>query len=339
MTQERVKELALLAQDIRITGLKMVQGSRSGHLGGAFSMAELMAVLYFDKMNVRPEQPDWAERDRFVLSKGHCTVALYPTLAMRGFFPAERLQEFRKIDGHLSGHAEMCYVPGVDMSTGSLGQGFSAAVGMALGAKLSGYSNTVYAVMGDGEIQEGQFWEACMYAGAHKLGNLIGIVDSNKIQLDGRVSEVLDTGDLQAKFEAFGFFVQSIDGHDVAAISDAIDRAKAETGRASMIIANTVKGKGVSFMENTCKWHGRVRRTRNLLRLSKNCISAKRNWRAESWRKKLQPDMRTAKRWPRSAAIRKSLRWTRTYRAARCRACSHRSTRSAFSIWVSQRPI
>mgnify|MGYP003231072200 CR=1 FL=1 len=242
MTQERVKELALLAQDIRITGLKMVQGSRSGHLGGAFSMAELMAVLYFDKMNVRPEQPDWAERDRFVLSKGHCTVALYPTLAMRGFFPAERLQEFRKIDGHLSGHAEMRYVPGVDMSTGSLGQGFSAAVGMALGAKLSGYSNTVYAVMGDGEIQEGQFWEACMYAGAHKLGNLIGIVDSNKIQLDGRVSEVLDTGD----------------GHDVAAISDAIDRAKAETGRASMIIANTVKGKGVSFMENTCKWHGRV---------------------------------------------------------------------------------
>ena len=144
------------------------------------------------------------------------------------------------------------------VSTGSLGQGFSAAVGMALGAKLSGYSNTVYAVMGDGEIQEGQFWEACMYAGAHKLGNLIGIVDSNKIQLDGRVSEVLDTGDLQAKFEAFGFFVQSIDGHDVAAISDAIDRAKAETGRASMIIANTVKGKGVSFMENTCKWHGRV---------------------------------------------------------------------------------
>lgn len=258
MTQERVKELALLAQDIRITGLKMVQGSRSGHLGGAFSMAELMAVLYFDKMNVRPEQPDWAERDRFVLSKGHCTVALYPTLAMCGFFPAERLQEFRKIDGHLSGHAEMRYVPGVDMSTGSLGQGFSAAVGMALGAKLSGYSNTVYAVMGDGEIQEGQFWEACMYAGAHKLGNLIGIVDSNKIQLDGRVSEVLDTGDLQAKFEAFGFFVQSIDGHDVAAISDAIDRAKAETGRASMIIANTVKGKGVSFMENTCKWHGRV---------------------------------------------------------------------------------
>ena len=243
MTQERVKELALLAQDIRITGLKMVQGIRSGHLGGAFSMAELMAVLYFDKMNVRPEQPDWAERDRFVLSKGHCTVALYPTLAMRGFFPAERLQEFRKIDGHLSGHAEMRYVPGVDMSTGSLGQGFSAAVGMALGAKLSGYSNTVYAVMGDGEIQEGQFWEACMYAGAHKLGNLIGIVDSNKIQLDGRVSEVLDTGDLQAKFEAFGFFVQSIDGHDVAAISDAIDRAKAETGRASMIIANTVKGK------------------------------------------------------------------------------------------------
>lgn len=258
MTEDRKKELLLLAQDIRITGLKMVKNSQSGHLGGAFSIAELMAVLYFDKMNLRPEQPDWVERDRLVLSKGHCTVALYPTLALRGFFPLERLDEFRKIDGHLSGHAEMRYVPGVDMSTGSLGQGFSAALGMAMGAALTGLPSTVYAIMGDGEIQEGQFWEACMYAGAHRVSNLIGIVDSNKIQLDGRVSEVLDTGDLEAKFKDFGFFVQSVDGHNVAAVSDALDRAKGEKKRASMIIANTVKGKGVSFMENTNKWHGRV---------------------------------------------------------------------------------
>ena len=170
----------------------------------------------------------------------------------------ERLDTFRRIDGHLSGHAEMRYVPGVDMSTGSLGQGFSAAVGMAVGAKLSGKELSVYAVMGDGEIQEGQIWEGCMYAGAHKLDNLIGIIDSNKVQLDGTVQEVLDTGDLKLKFESFGFFVQSIDGHDVEAIVEAIDRAKAEKGSPSMIIANTVKGKGISFMEGKSTWHGKT---------------------------------------------------------------------------------
>ena len=182
-------------------------------------------------MNIRPGQPDWEDRDRFVLSKGHCTVSLYPTLALRGYFDVSLLDTFRRADGHLSGHAEMRHVPGVDMSTGSLGQGFSAAVGMALGAKLAGKALTVYAVLGDGEIQEGQIWEACMYAGAHGLDNLIAIVDSNKVQLDGTVREVLDTGDLQAKFESFGFFTQSIDGHDVEAISDAVDRAKAQKGR------------------------------------------------------------------------------------------------------------
>ena len=258
MTEKRQKELALLAQELRINGLHMVETAHSGHIGGAFSMAELITVLYFEKMNIRPEEPDWPYRDRFVLSKGHCTVALYPTLAMRGFFPMERLAAFRKIDGHLSGHAEMRCVPGVDMSTGSLGQGFSTAVGMALGARLSGKQFSVYAVMGDGEIQEGQIWEACMYAGAHKLDNLIGIVDSNKVQLDGAVKDILDTGDLKAKFESFGFFTQSIDGHDVKAISDAVDCAKAQTGRPSMIIANTVKGKGVSFMEGKNEWHGKT---------------------------------------------------------------------------------
>ena len=258
MNAEKKKLLQKRAMEIRITGLKMVEKAHSGHIGGAFSMSELMAVLYFDKMNIRPEDPKWEDRDRFVLSKGHCTVALYPTLALRGYFDVALLDTFRRIDGHLSGHAEMKYVPGVDMSTGSLGQGFSAAVGMAQGAKTQNKDITVYAIMGDGEIQEGQIWEASMYAAAHQLDNLIAIVDSNKVQLDGTVEEILDTGDLKAKWESFGFFVQSIDGHDVEAIADAIERAKAEKGRPAMIIANTVKGKGISFMEGKSEWHGKT---------------------------------------------------------------------------------
>lgn len=258
MDKKRKKELMLKAMEIRLTGLKMVEKAHSGHIGGAFSMSELMAVLYFEKMNIRPEDPKWEDRDRFVLSKGHCTVALYPTLALRGFFDKSVLDTFRKADGHLSGHTEMRYVPGVDMSTGSLGQGFSTAVGMALAAKTAKKDLTVYSILGDGEIQEGQIWEACMYAGANKMDNLIAIVDSNKVQLDGTVKEILDTGDLKTKFESFGFFVQSIDGHDVEEIANAIDRAKAEKGRPSMIIANTVKGKGVSFMEGKCAWHGKT---------------------------------------------------------------------------------
>ena len=258
MDSLKKRQLEKQAQEIRITGLKMVQGAHSGHIGGAFSMSELMSVLYFDKMNIDPKNPKWEDRDRFVLSKGHCTVALYPTLALRGFFDVELLSTFRKIDGHLSGHAEMKYVPGVDMSTGSLGQGFSTAVGMAQGAKSAGKDLTVYAIMGDGEIQEGQIWEACMYASAKKLDNLIAIVDSNKVQLDGTIKEILDTGDLKAKYESFGFFTQSIDGHNVEEIANAIDRAKAEKGRPSMIIANTVKGKGISFMEGKSEWHGKT---------------------------------------------------------------------------------
>lgn len=258
MNIEKKRYLEQTAQKLRIIGLKMVQGAHSGHIGGAFSLSEIMSVLYFDKMNIDPQTPKWEDRDRFVLSKGHCTVALYPTLAYRGFFSQELLATFRKIDGHLSGHAEMKHVPGVDMSTGSLGQGFSVALGMAQGAKMLGKDYSVYAVLGDGEIQEGQIWEACMYAGAKGIDNLIAILDSNKVQLDGTVKEILDTGDLKAKFESFGFFVQSIDGHDVEEIADAIDRAKAEKGRPSMIIANTVKGKGVSFMEGKSAWHGKT---------------------------------------------------------------------------------
>lgn len=258
MDAQRVRELEKKAHELRVTGLKMVRCAHSGHIGGAFSLSEIMAVLYFEKMNIRPEEPKWEDRDRFVLSKGHATVALYPTLALRGFFPVEDLKTFRRIDSYLSGHAEMTQVPGVDMSTGSLGQGLSAAVGMAAAAKQLGKSYYTYAVIGDGELEEGQIWEACMYAGANKLDNLIVIVDSNKVQLDGTVEEVLDTGDLEAKFRSFGFNVFSINGHDVKQISDAIDEAKAAKGRPTAIIANTVKGKGVSFMENTCKWHGKT---------------------------------------------------------------------------------
>ena len=258
MEAARRKELALQAMKIRTVGLEMVQTAHSGHIGGAFSLSEIMSVLYFDKMNIRPEDPKWEDRDRFVMSKGHCTVALYPTLALRGFFDLDLLKTFRKVDGHLSGHVEMKYVPGVDMSTGSLGQGFSTALGMVLAGKVAKKDYYAYAVLGDGEIQEGQIWEACMYAGAHKLDHLIAILDSNKVQLDGTVKQVLDTGDLVAKFESFGFHVQSIDGHDVEAIADAIDCAKATPGKPHMIIANTVKGKCISYMEGRNTWHGKT---------------------------------------------------------------------------------
>ncbi len=258
MTPERTDFLQRKAMEIRVTGLKMVQNAHSGHIGGAFSLSEIMAVLYFEEMNIDPEYPQWEDRDRLVLSKGHATVALYPTLALRGFFPLDRLREFRKIDGELSGHAEMNHVPGVDMSTGSLGQGFSAALGMALGGKLAKKDFFCYAILGDGEIEEGQIWEACMSASNYKLDHLIAILDSNKVQLDGTVKEIMDTGNLVNKFESFGFYVQRIDGHDVLAVANAIERAKENRGCPSMIIADTVKGKGVSFMEGKSAWHGKV---------------------------------------------------------------------------------
>ncbi len=258
MNVQQKRQLEDLAWKIRITGLKMVQKARSGHIGGAFSLSEIMAVLYFDKMNIDPDNPQKEDRDRLVLSKGHATVSLYPTLALRGYFPVDRLDTFRKIDGTLSGHAEMKQVPGVDMSTGSLGQGLSAAVGMAQAAKLLKRECRIYAIVGDGELQEGQIWEALMYAGARRLDNLIVILDCNKVQLDGTVKQILDTGDLQAKFESFGLHTQSIDGHDVDAVGNAVDEAKAVCGKAHMIIANTVKGKGVSFMEGKNQWHGKT---------------------------------------------------------------------------------
>lgn len=258
MDSQKERQLTKIARDLRIMGLSMVKEANSGHIGGAFSLSEIMSVLYFEKMNLKPDQPDWEDRDRFVMSKGHATVALYPALAKRGFFPEELLKTFRKAEGHLSGHVEMNHVPGVDMSTGSLGQGFSAAVGMALAAKRAGKGYRTYAVLGDGEIQEGQIWEACMFSTAQKLDNLVAILDNNAVQLDGRVEEVLDSGSPEAKFKGFGFNVITIDGHDVGQIANALDQAERCKGKPSVVIANTVKGKGVSFMEGQSVWHGKT---------------------------------------------------------------------------------
>ena len=256
MDQTKQKELMLIAAKARRMGLQMVFDADSGHIGGSFSICELLSVLYFDKMQIDPKNPHDPDRDRFVLSKGHCTPAMYPILAMRGYFPVEELKTFRDIDSDLSGHVEMKHVPGVDMSAGSLGQGFSAAVGMALAARIDKKSYRTYAILGDGEIQEGQIWEAAMAAGHYKLDNLVAIVDNNNIQIDGTIEEIMSPYPIDKKFEAFNFHVITVDGHDVAAIASALDEAASVKGKPTCIIAKTVKGKGVSFMENTNEWHG-----------------------------------------------------------------------------------
>ena len=256
MDQAKQKELSLIAAKARRMGLQMVFDADSGHIGGSFSICELLAVLYFDKMHIDPQNPHDPDRDRFVLSKGHCTPAMYPILAMRGYFPVEELKTFRDIDSDLSGHVEMKHVPGVDMSAGSLGQGFSAAVGMALAARIDKKDYRTYAILGDGEIQEGQIWEAAMAAGHYHLDNLVAIIDNNNIQIDGTIEEIMSPYPIDKKFEAFNFHVITVDGHDVAAIAQALDEAAATKGKPTAIIAKTVKGKGVSFMENTCAWHG-----------------------------------------------------------------------------------
>ncbi|HIY09451.1 MAG TPA: transketolase [Firmicutes bacterium] len=256
MDQAKQKELSLIAAKARRMGLQMVFDADSGHIGGSFSICELLAVLYFDKMHIDPQNPHDPDRDRFVLSKGHCTPAMYPILAMRGYFPVEELKTFRDIDSDLSGHVEMKHVPGVDMSAGSLGQGFSAAVGMALAARIDKKDYRTYAILGDGEIQEGQIWEAAMAAGHYHLDNLVAIIDNNNIQIDGTIEEIMSPYPIDKKFEAFNFHVITVDGHDVAAIAQALDEAAATKGKPTAIIAKTVKGKGVSFMENTNEWHG-----------------------------------------------------------------------------------
>ena len=252
------QQLAIKANEARILGLTMVHDAASGHPGGSMSCLDLVTALYFNVMHVDTQNPQDPDRDRFVMSKGHCSPALYPVLALRGFFPVDELHMFRRIDGHMSGHVEMHHVRGVDMSNGSLGQGVSAAVGMALGGKLNHKDYRVYAVMGDGELDEGQGWEAFMSAAKYKLDNLCVIVDVNGLQIDGATKDVMPLEPLDQKFAAFGFHVITINGHDFDQILSAYQQAAATKGQPTVILAKTVKGKGISFMENDAGWHGKA---------------------------------------------------------------------------------
>ena len=252
------KDLAIKAYEARLLAVEAVHRASSGHPGGSLSCMDALTALYFNEMNVDPADPKWEDRDRFVLSKGHCAPALYAVLALRGFFPVEDLQLLRSIKSHLSGHPDMKYVPGVDMSTGSLGQGLSAAVGMALAARFRGNSYRTYAICGDGEIAEGQIWEAVMAAAKWGLDNLCAFIDVNGLQIDGATKDVMPTDPLDKKLEAFNWHVIKIDGHDYAQILAAMAEARAYKGKPTAILLSTVKGKGVSFMENQAGWHGKA---------------------------------------------------------------------------------
>ena len=256
MDPKRITQLSIIANKIRKNALTAVYSAASGHPGGSLSIADLLALLYFEEMNVDPQNPKKADRDRLVLSKGHTAPALYGALALKGFFPEEDMKTFRNISSYLQGHPDMNKVPGIDMSTGSLGQGVSAAGGMALSAKLDGADYRVYSILGDGEIEEGQVWEQAMFAAHYKLDNLTIFVDFNGLQIDGDVTEVMNPTPIDKKFEAFGWNVVVVDGHNIAELADAIDAAKNCKGKPTAIIMNTVKGKNVSFMENNAGWHG-----------------------------------------------------------------------------------
>ena len=256
MEQTKLEKLKLAAKQVRLGVIEAVHAAKSGHPGGSLSIADILTYLYFEEMNIDPKDPKMADRDRFVLSKGHCAPALYSVLANRGYFPVEELTTLRKIHSRLQGHPDMTLTPGVDISSGSLGLGISSAAGMALAAKIDGKNYRVYAAVGDGESEEGQVWEACMFAAHYKLDNLCVVIDWNGLQIDGPVSEVMDPTPHDKKLEAFGFHVISIDGHDFEAIEAAFAEAKTVKGKPTAIIAKTVKGKGVSFMENKVNWHG-----------------------------------------------------------------------------------
>ena len=250
------KELAKVACNIRMGIIEGTFNAKSGHPGGSLSIAEILTYLYFKEMNINPEDPKASDRDRLVLSKGHAAPALYSAMANRGYFPVEELKTLRKVDSRLQGHPSMNYLPGIDISSGSLGQGISAACGMALGAKLKDNAFRVYTILGDGEIEEGQVWEAAMYAAAKKLDNLVAFVDNNNLQIDGTVEEVNSPYPIPEKFAAFGWNVIEIDGHNFDEIEAALENAKNTKGKPTAIVATTVKGKGVSFMENQVNWHG-----------------------------------------------------------------------------------
>ena len=249
-------ELQKTANEVRKSIVTAVHSAKSGHPGGSLSAAEVFTYLYFEELNIDPKDPKKADRDRFVLSKGHTAPGLYAALAERGFFPKEDLTTLRHIGSHLQGHPCMQHTPGLDMSSGSLGQGISATVGMALSAKTFGENYRVYTLLGDGELQEGQVWEASMFASAKKLDNLCVIVDNNNLQIDGTIEEVNSPYPIPEKFEAFGFHTISVDGHDFDQLKAAFDEAKTVKGQPTVIIMKTVKGKGVSFMENNASWHG-----------------------------------------------------------------------------------
>lgn len=251
-----IKELETIAQKVRCHIIEMTGKAGSGHPGGSLSGVEILTVLYFATMSINVANPEWPQRDRFVLSKGHASPLLYSILAEKGFFPVEDLGGFRKLGSPLQGHPDMVKVLGVDMSTGSLGQGLSTAVGMALGHQVDNTDAYVYALLGDGELQEGQNWEAAMAAAHYKLGRLIIFLDYNGLQIDGCITEVMNPEPLAAKWQAFGWHVQEIDGHNMLAIREALTQAKEIIQQPSIIIAQTTKGKGVSYMEDRCEWHG-----------------------------------------------------------------------------------
>ncbi|MDO5448265.1 MAG: transketolase [Clostridia bacterium] len=258
MNAELKAKLQKDATRVRMSVIEGTFNAKSGHPGGSLSVSDLMTYLYMYKLNIDPQNPQWEDRDRFVLSKGHTAPALYGALALRGFFDEEEIKTLRKPGSRLQGHPSMHMTPGVDMSTGSLGQGISVAVGMALGAKIKNKSYRVYTILGDGEIEEGQVWEAAMFAGAKKLDNLVVVVDNNNLQIDGTIEEVNSPYPIDEKFKAFGFNVINIDGHDFDQIDDAFTQAENYKGAPTAIIAKTVKGKGVSFMENQVGWHGKA---------------------------------------------------------------------------------
>lgn len=258
MTADEKKQLLLTACRVRMGIVEATHAAASGHPGGSLSAADVFTWLYFRELRIDPENPQWPDRDRFVLSKGHTAPSLYAALALRGFFPVEELKTLRKPGSRLQGHPNMNLTPGVDMSTGSLGQGVSAAAGMALAARYQGKDCRVYTLLGDGEIEEGQVWEALMFAAHYALDNFCVIIDSNGLQIDGPVAEVMNPGPIADKLRAFGFAVQEIDGHDFDQIEAAFAQARQTAGRPSAIVIDTVKGKGVSFMENQVGWHGKA---------------------------------------------------------------------------------
>ena len=258
MTANEKKELGMLACKVRMGVVTATHAAKSGHPGGSLSAADMFTYLYFKEMNVDPANPKWEERDRFVLSKGHTAPGLYSALALRGFFPVEELETLRHIGSRLQGHPNMNETPGVDMSTGSLGQGVSCAAGMALAARQQGKSCRVYTLLGDGEIEEGQVWEALMFAHHHKLDNLCVIVDNNGLQIDGRIDDVMSPYPIVDKLKAFGLHTLEINGHDFEQIEAALNEAKETKGVPTAIVMKTTKGKGVSFMEDKAGWHGKA---------------------------------------------------------------------------------